>query len=156
MTKLQIFSKYLPYEVTVKTLGYEPATSESPFEQYPVIDEVLTIENINYHLRDDISLLNLRPLESLTKEEWLELFSAAHPDLELAVIQKESWIEVLCKEYDIAWESFANVKMDNAEITTFKYYMNALGVFDSLYALHVDLDDAIEKGFAVDKTKFKS
>ena len=45
-----IYCKYLPYDVEVVTLGFEGASSEEPWEKYPVIKEVLTSENLKHHL----------------------------------------------------------------------------------------------------------
>ncbi len=138
--KLIIFSKYLFHEAKivgpggVQTLRPEIAAGYKQIGKYKLL---------------------LRPLSSLTEEEWLGVFKAAFK------IERYTGIKSLDYEVFKAFFDSLDVQRPMYDLVNglschFPKGFNVLIAIEYLYSLHVDIHGAIEKGFAVDKTKTES
>lgn len=153
MNKLQIFSKYLPYGAKMKVTNI----LDGKVENY-IVD--LKPQKLHDGLMEDFILL-LRPLESLTEEEWLGVFKAGMKNEK----QKASVII-----YNMGVSDHVRFSIDSKDGAAMVYFHHEfrilkwgdaitpladLPIIESLYALHVDIHGAIGLGFAVDKTKIQ-
>lgn len=141
--KLALFCKYLPY-------GVEYLTDTGDKEML----------HLGKNGLKDSSKLLLRPLESLTDEEWLGVFKKGMVDfkdfLNKVSLEKDR-VGITADWGDSTYlflsftDPFTVISHhDNGRsISDFKF--NHLLFIEALYALHLDIHGAIKKGFAVDK-----
>lgn len=144
MNKLQIFSKYLPYGATLLH-----GNMNIPFDStYGQVGSKL------FNSRLEETKIYLRPLESLTEEEWLGVFKVSLDVQKYTGIK--SWDDLFFKDF---FSSLGIKKLleglVSGETTVFPKGFRVFETIESLYALNVDIHGAIEKGFAVDKSKMK-